>query len=83
MHFIARPKPDLIEGKVTVIDIPFLHVDLAMRGICDAIDADLQFLCALLRSPFSDSFDDFLDRYDGSKDVGACCNCYDACPGGD
>jgi hypothetical protein len=57
-------EPNLIEGKVAVIDIPFLHIDPTVRGICDAIDADLQFLCALLCSAFSDGFDYFLDRYD-------------------
>ena|ERR1700685_2897998 len=62
-YFVAGPGPDLIKGKVTEINIPFLHIYPAMWSVCDTIDADLAFLHTLLRSTFSDRFYNVFDRY--------------------
>src|ERR1700690_2309911 len=61
-YFVAGPGPDLIKGKVTEINIPFLHIYPAMWSVCDTIDADLAFIHTLLRSTFSDRFYYVFDR---------------------
>lgn len=68
----------LVEREETKINVPFLDIDSAMRGICNTINTDLNLLCAFLRSLFSYGFNNIFDGNDGSEDIRGRCERYDA-----
>ena len=46
----TRLNAHLVEGKHSVVNVPVLHIDLSMRGICNTVNRDLELLRAFLSS---------------------------------